>query len=143
MDHNRSSIPTGTGSLILHVTTAEGAVLLEGAIVHVREYDPATETGGALVATLYSGQDGNTPLLSLPTKPREDSMISGDPMPYLVYTAEVSLEGYASASYHGIPIFDGITAVQPVNLIPLPESASPLPEARENDRYFEMPETNL
>ncbi len=143
MDTNSTSPSPGTGYLILHVTTAEGALQLEGATVHILTYDPSREGGGEHIATLYSGADGNTSVLPLATKAKSDSLVAGSEPPYDVYTAEVTLEGYAPVTYNGIPIFDGIVAIQPVNLIPLPESSSPVPPTDESRRYYEMPMQNL
>ena len=41
---------TGTGYLIVRVTTASGAIPLEGAQVGIREYSPENEGGGEFVA---------------------------------------------------------------------------------------------
>ena len=133
----------GTGYLIVRVATAQGAIPLEGAQVDIREYSPVSENGGAFIASLISGADGTTEILPLPTNPRSDSLVAGNPTPYATYTAEVRLEGYAEQSFVGIPIFDGIIAVQPVNLIPLPESGDPTPITPENNRTFETQGNSL
>ena len=127
---------TGTGYLIVHVTTARGAIPLEGALVTVREY-PATAEGTP-VASLVSGADGNTPLLALRTHPRSESLTAGNPTPYSTYYVEVRLEGFAEQSFLGVPIFDGIVAIQPVHLTPLPESGEALPPSNENNLFFEI-----
>ena len=59
---------TGTGYLIVHVTTASGAIPLEGAQVGIREYSPENTLNGDFVAALISGPDGNTELISLPAQ---------------------------------------------------------------------------
>ena len=133
----------GTGYLIVHVTTASGALPLEGALVNVYEYLPTEEKNGALIASLVSGRDGNTDLLSLPTHPRAESLVSGNPTPYSTYDADVHLEGFSNQTFIGIPIFDGIVAIQPVQMIPLPEVDGSAPEDRENDLYFETPDAPL
>ena len=132
---------TGTGYLIVHVTTARGAIPLEGALVTVREY-PATAEGTP-VASLVSGADGNTPLLALRTHPRSESLTAGNPTPYSTYYVEVRLEGFAEQSFLGVPIFDGIVAIQPVHLTPLPESGEALPPSNENDLFFETTGNDL
>lgn len=140
---NASQSLSGTGYLIVHVTTASGAIPLVGALVNVYEYNANTEGGGRLIASLVSARDGNTDLLSLPTLPRSESLVSGNPKPYATYRAEVHLEGFSNQSFIGIPIFDGIVAVQPVHLIPLPEVNGGTPEASENDQFFETPDSIL
>lgn len=134
---------TGTGYLIVHVTTASGAIPLEGAQVGIREYSPQNEMGGAFVASLVSGPDGNTELIALPTHPKSESLVAGNRIPYSTYVAEVRLEGYSDQTFIGIPIFDGIVAIQPVNMIPLPESGAALPESPENNQFFETQGNDL
>jgi hypothetical protein len=53
--------------------------------------------------------------------------------PFSTYLAEIRMEGYRNQNFIGIPIFDGITALQAVDLIPLPESGAP-------DGYYDREE---
>ncbi len=116
----------GQGYLIVHVTTARGAIPLEGAQIVIRNYlDPPAEDRGDAVATLVSGRDGNTVRLPLSAPPRISSTKPNNGPPFASYVAEVRLEGYYDRIYSGIPIFDGITAIQPADLIPLPENGTP------------------
>ncbi|MBR7098156.1 MAG: hypothetical protein IKC59_01975 [Clostridia bacterium] len=132
----------GTGYLLVHVATAGGAIPLEGAMVDIRIYQPESQseqqTRGDTVASLVSGPDGNTVRipLSAPPKALSESPNTSE-TPYALYSAIVTLDGYYSQSYVGIPIFDGISSIQPVILIPLPENGTQgLP--RENSiRFFE------
>lgn len=117
---------TGIGRLIFRVSTASGAIPLEGARVIVRskgeEDDP--QRGNAL-AVMYSDRNGRTEVMSLPTVPRSLSLTprNGDaPPPFLCYDAEVTLAGYRTVNFVCIPIFDGITSVQPADMVPLPEN---------------------
>ena len=118
----------GTGYLSVRVTTARGAIPLEGARVDIRTCDEESEVDpsvrGDIVASLVSGRDGNTARLPLPTSPASASESPGTSQPYARYSAEVSLDGYRRQTYLGIPIFDGITSLQPAILVPLPEDGS-------------------
>jgi hypothetical protein len=143
MNFEENNKLTGTGYLIVRVTTASGAIPLEGAQVSIREYFSEYERGGDFVAALVSGSDGNTEVLSLPTHPKSESLVAGNAIPYSTYVAEVRLEGYADQTFIGIPIFDGIVAIQPVNLIPLPENGNALPDTNENNRFFETEGNSL
>ncbi len=132
MDLNQSEkTPTeqpGTGYLIVQVSTARGAIPLEGARVDIRTYeseetsDPARR--GDVIASLISGRDGNTARIPLSAPPKSASEKPNNGIPYALYQAEVSLEGYFDQNYFGIPVFDGITAIQPAILIPLPENGT-------------------
>ena len=131
---------TGIGYLILQVTTARGAIPLEGATVNVRNQskNPYEESQDLRYSTV-TGRDGKTAPLSLSAPPREMSQQpeSGGAPPYATYLAEVRLEGYFAEYYIGIPIFDGITAIQSVDMIPLPENGRPDGYTSEGERFFE------
>ncbi len=121
-----SDTMTGLGKLIFRVTTAGGAIPLEGAQVIVRQKgSEGNPDRGDALAVMTSDQNGKTPPLELPTPakalsmaPRPDRTIS----PFACYDAEVTLSGYYTVNFVCIPIFDGVTSIQPVTLIPLPEN---------------------
>ncbi len=131
----------GTGYLTVHVTTAGGAIPLEGALVTIRSYAPEEDsdaaTRGDAVAVLTSGRDGNTARIPLTAPPRANSAAPNSGPPYALYQAEVVLDGYYDQRYVSIPIFDGITAIQPAVLIPLPENGAPALPRRDGIRYYE------
>ena len=137
---------TGQGFLVVHVTTARGAIPLEGAQVNVRDNRPEFEEGrGDVIASLISGSDGNTQPLSLSAPPRSDSLqpMNGNEKPYATYHVEVQLEGYYTQNYANVPIFDGIAAIQPADLIPLPENGRTDSRTPDGDRFFESSAPNL
>lgn len=145
-----SSEPLGTeatngqGFLVIHVTTARGAIPLEGAQVTIRNYlEEPTEERGDVIATLISGTGGNTAVLPLAAPPRSASLSPGNGKPYASYIAEVRLEGYYDQTYSGIPVFDGITAIQPADLIPLPENGQSDSFTPDGTRDFESNTPNL
>ena len=117
---------TGQGKLVFQITTASGAIPLEGAEITVRKSRSASDgNGGQVVAVLYSGGDGKTDVLSLPTPARRLSLepsVDGAPVPYALYDADVRLEQFYRQTYIRIPVYDGITSIQRASLIPLPEN---------------------
>ena len=116
---------TGQGKLVFQITTAGGAIPLEGAEVTLRQSRGPTDAGGDVLSVLYSGRDGKTEALTLPAPARGYSLEparDGAPVPYALYNADVKLRGFYSQSYIRIPIFDGITSIQRASLIPLPEN---------------------
>ena len=132
--------PTGTGYLILRVTTARGSIPLEGATVNLRSYDqPPLPQNAEVLYSITTGRDGKTPRLSLPAPSRAESQApaTNGEKPYSTYLAEVRMRGYRSQSFIGIPIFDGITALQAVDLVPLPENASPDGYQDREEQFFE------
>lgn len=181
MEQNRSQARTdrpmgamgGEGRLIFQVSTAGGAIPLEGAEVTVRSVKniPSTDgeqTGmggqkpppplgdqpngdarqreGTVIAVLYSDPDGKTEILRLPAPARSLSMqpnAAGSPMPYSLYDAEIRLEGFYNQSYISIPIFDGITSIQHAALIPLPENGTPDGARPDDERFYESENPDL
>lgn len=128
----------GRGGLVVRVSTARGAIPLEGARVDVRSMDGALDTGRSdVIASLVSGRDGNTEPISLPAPPRSASLSPGNGKPYATYIVEVTLEGYARQEYLDVPIFDGILAVQPADLIPLAENGRTDRRSPDGERVFE------
>ena len=134
----------GLGYLIVRVTTARGAIPLEGARVNVRRSAPETDMPkGDVIASQVSGRDGNTPSLALPAPPRENSQHPGAQKSYEPYHIEVSLEGFFKQSYANVPIFDGIVAIQPADLIPLPENGRTDSRTPDGERFFESTAPDL
>lgn len=117
---------TGQGRLVFQITTASGAIPLEGAEIILRKFRSSSDgNGGEVVAVLYSGPDGKTEVLPLPAPARVLSLEparDGAPVPYALYDAEVNLDNFYTQSYIRIPVFDGITSIQRATLIPLPEN---------------------
>ncbi len=106
----------GTGYLIVRVTTAGGAIPLEGATVVVRG---GTPDASGVIYTQRTDRDGKSEKMALPAPPAENSSAPGGAAPYSAYQIDVSYPGYYAASYQNVPIFDRITALQSAELIPL------------------------
>ena len=130
---------TGQGKLLFQITTAGGAIPLEGAEIILRSYRSATESGD-VITVLYSGRDGKTPTIPLPAPAVRYSLEpsrDGSPVPYSLYNADVNLDGYYTQSYIRIPVFDGITSIQRATLIPLPENGYSDGLRPDGDRFVE------
>ena len=113
----------GYGYMIVRVTTARGAIPLEGATVTVHNYDPEFEKGrGDIIAVYTTGQSGLTERFALPAPPGALSMSPGNAKGYESYGLTVTKEGYYRQEYVNVPIFEGITAIQTADLIPLSDN---------------------
>ena len=139
---------TGQGRLVFQITTANGAIPLEGAEIILRRFrSPAESTEqGEVVAVLYSGEDGKTRVLTLPAPARSLSLApsrDGAPVPYALYDAEVNLESFYTQSYVRIPIFDGVTSIQRASLVPLPESGYSQGLRPDGEKFYEGEGPNL
>ncbi|MBQ3527426.1 MAG: hypothetical protein IJA52_02605 [Clostridia bacterium] len=105
---------SGQGSLKVQAIAADGAFPVEGATVFIS--DGVT---GEFIASLRTDSSGFTEKISLPAPSRELSQSPDNVLPYSTYTVQVIKEGYNGVSDLTVPIFDGITAIQKANLIPL------------------------
>lgn len=141
---NRELSMGSEGYLVVHVTTARGAIPLEGAAVSIRpnEDEDTTSRADILYATV-TDRDGNTERITLPAPPRQNSMSPGQVPPYATYHLEVRREGYGMQSFAALPIFSGITAIQPVDLIPLAEDGSGNLLLPRDERFFETAPNDL
>ena len=115
MDSTRSS----EGYLIVRVSAGSGTLPIEGATVYITPYENAS-TGGDLLYTLKTDSSGLTPKVSLSAPSGLESLSPGESdKPYSEYVLTVVKDGYNSVENIGIPIFDGITSVQGVEMVPL------------------------
>ena len=140
-----TEMPTeGVGYLVVHVTTARGAIPLEGAAVHIRtnEYADTTPRADILYATT-TNRDGNTERIPLAAPPRENAMAPSEVPPFSTYHLEVRREGYGMQSFIALPIFSGITSVQPVDLIPLPEDGTGNVLRPSDEKFYENSPADL
>ena len=132
---------TGTGYLVVRVSTASGALPLSGATVLVRGSE---ENFSAVIARLTSGEDGLTPKIALLTPPRSLSQSpSQTKKPYASYNVEVYLDGYSTLSAQNVPIFDGVTSIQPADMIPVPENGYPAARPPYEGQYTESAPADL
>ena len=111
----------GTGYLVVQVTTAKGAIPLSGAFVSISR----DEKGGALLYQLTTGANGLTPHIPLSAPSRTESQVPSDVPPYSTYNLTVKSRDYGTVNYNHVPIFDGVTAFQQADLIPLAANGSP------------------
>ena len=132
------------GYLVVHVTTARGAIPLEGAAVHIRSNEDADTTPRAdILYATTTNRDGNTERIPLAAPPRESSMSPSEVPPFSTYHLEVRREGYGMQSFIALPIFSGITAVQPVDLVPLSEDGTSNPLRPADETFYENSPADL
>ena len=106
------------GYLIVKVSTARGAIPLEGATVNIRSGD--REDSGILLSR-RTNRDGQTEKITLPTPPRYTSQSPSATVPYSTYHIDVFQDGYIPLSFHNVPIFPSIVSIQPAVMIPATE----------------------
>ena len=128
----------GYGYMIVRVTTARGAIPLENAIVTVHNYDPEFESGrGDVIAVYTTNTSGLTERFALPAPPRELSMSPGNGKSYETYNLSVTKNGYYQQYYSNVPVFEGITAIQNADMIPLSDNGQTDNFTVEDNIFFE------
>ena len=126
----------GLGYIIVSVGSAGGAIPLPDATVRIFEYSPdSTGKNGTLVTTLKTDRSGKTERIALGAPARSSSLYPSKEKSYSTYNIEAYLEGYYPQQYINVPIFDGVTAIQNVNLIPIAENGRE--NLTYNTRFFE------
>ena len=129
------------GTLYVQVSAASGAVPISGATVIVRATDEEN-----IIQTLgvsLTDESGLTVPIAIQTPSVSESLSPGGKKPYSEITTEVSKEGYFTSVNLNIPIYPGITSIQPVGLIPLPESARGAQPASDVVIHNDIPRPNL
>jgi hypothetical protein len=135
---------SGYGYMIVRVSTARGAIPLESAIVTVHNYDPEFESGrGDVIAVYTTDETGRTERFALPAPSRELSLSPGNGKSYETYNVSVTKEGYYQQYYLNVPIFEGITAIQNADMIPLPDNGQTDNFTVEDNVFFETENPNL
>ena len=117
----------GVGYLVVRVSTANGAVPLEGARVSIRG---SQEENKSFFTQKITGISGLTEKVALPAPPKALSEAPSNTRPYSLYSIDVFADGYNDVFFVNVPIFDSITSIQPVSMIPkvdneYPDSFSP------------------
>lgn len=107
----------GTGNIRIQARTADEALPLSNVQIRIRDQQ------GRLLYDLLTDESGEAGPVSLYTA---DGDLSKDPKyrgaPYTRYNLEAVAKGFTPLNIQGIPIFDGETAIQPVELLPIPSS---------------------
>lgn len=104
---------TAVGYLLVEVRTAEGALPVLGAQVTV-----TSQPGeGNVRITVETDKSGRTERLVLPTASRNMNQTSDNPQSYISYHVSVVADGYYPFEASPVPVFVGVTTLQPAILI--------------------------
>ena len=112
------------GYLRIWTITAGGTLPVQGVPVQIREEN------GNILHVLRTGESGLTPTVALPAPPAAESLTpNGTMQPYTPYYVTVELSGYQPVRELVVPIFDGITSLQPITLLPAQSGTDAAPAA--------------
>ena len=103
------------GTLIFQVTGGQGAYPVAGATIVITK---ALDDRHSVSATVTTDESGKTEQLSLPAPNRELSQSPNNGVVFATYQARISAPNYVTTEVRDIPVFDGITTIQPVSLSP-------------------------
>ena len=107
------------GFIRITVRTAGGAVPVERAVVTVKDGNEN------LLAVFFTDESGNTPTLKVAAPPKANSETpNSGGAPFFVYNIDTDKAGYGSVRNINVPVFSGVTSVQPVELTPSPEGVN-------------------
>lgn len=135
----QDTVPSGVGYVIVSVTTARGAIPLPGATVRIFNFENGGENG-SLIITSKTDSSGRTEKIPLPAPPRSDSLSPGNGRSYRTYNIDAQYDGYYNQYYVNVPIFDGVTAVQSIDLVPISENGT---DTTLDSRFYEIENPNL
>ncbi|MBR5453450.1 MAG: hypothetical protein IKV54_05150 [Clostridia bacterium] len=134
MNGQRDDRPGSGGYLTFKIRTASNALPVGNAVITV------TEAGrdGQILGMLVSDRNGNSDSIRLWAPPRAESLSPGSVRkPFAGYDIRVEAEGYYPSELFGAAVFDSVTSVQQVNLIPYAENT---PEPDGTRIYEEAPD---
>lgn len=110
----------GTGVLTVQVYTADRALPIVGANVVVTRQ---TDGGEELVKVMKTNRSGKTEPILLSAPPAANSQTPDSVgARFYNYNIRVDYPGYYTMENINVPIFEGLTAIQPFALIPLPSN---------------------
>ena len=123
---------TDRGKLQINVTSSLGLIPISDATVTI-SYTGLPDT---TVEKLSTDSSGQTAQVELPAPPLEYSVEPSEQMPYSEYNIQVDAPGYESVMVSGTEILPDVTAIQPIQMIPLET-------ARENEETIVIPDHTL
>jgi len=110
------------GFLIVQTLTANGALPVENATVYVYSYGEGDDVDSSrALYTLKTDGFGRTEKVALGAFDKELSLTPEDKKPYTTYNVVINADGFYESERINIPVFQGITSLQAVDLIPLSE----------------------
>ena len=110
-----------SGKLFVRVTAGRGTFPIHGATVYIREYD--NEGEGHLLYILRTNEGGLSDTVTLSAPDSSSSLIpNSSTLPYSEYVVTVIKNGFYTVENIGVPIFEGITSIQDVDMVPLSET---------------------
>ena len=104
------------GYILVSVKTAGGALPVANAVVTVKD------ANDNILYVEFTDSSGNTQLMKVPAPAKSNSTSPNTGLPpYFNYNIDTDKEGFVSVRNTNVPVYPGITSIQPVEMLPLPE----------------------
>ncbi len=107
---------SGEGRLIVDVTTIRGLYPVKNALVTVFK---GSADNMEVIARFNTDQSGKTPVFTLPAPP---AVLTESPentvRPYAFYNILTEADGFINNINYNATVFDGVTSLQRVNMVP-------------------------
>ena len=104
-------------TLQVRVYTARGAIPIQNAVVTITGKNPDND----LQYVTITDANGFSPPVVLPATDRKLTLQPAENIPVTTYDVLVVAPGYFRVRNRNVPVYGGTSAIQPVELIPLPE----------------------
>lgn len=118
-----------SGSILVQVTMANGAVPIQGAKVII------SDANGKTIQSGVTDQSGKISRIELPAPSLEYSQSPGLKVPYYTYNIRIEKPGFYKEEFLNVAVFPGIESIQGASLEPLDA------DALEGDRLITIPES--
>lgn len=106
---------TKIGYLVFEVSTALDKLPVPGAKITISK---ALGEDFFITKVIVTDIDGKTEPIALPTVSGYFSQAPGIVRPYSTYDASIAVPGYITVNILNIPMFENVTAIQPVSIFP-------------------------
>ena len=88
-----------------------------------------SEDGDTVIAVMISDAGGASEVVALPTPPKENSLSPNGGRVNSIYTVDTDKDGFYHVVITGVPVYDGVTTVQQILLVPIASGAGvPTPD---------------
>lgn len=109
-----------TGTIITRVFTSRGQLPVENVTVSILRR--IQNTVPQLLSVQISDRNGNTQPISVPTPEVENSQTPNMPAPYALFDIWAEHPGYQLLVIQNVQVFPGVSSIQNLPLVPLPEA---------------------
>ncbi len=118
-------VSDSVGNIVVEVTTARGAIPIEGTDVIIDRLDKSDPNGRQkLIAVETTNQSGRTNSVSVNTVSKELSLVPGNSEPFSTFYVTAAVSGFEPVKNRPVDVFASEISILKIDLIPKPENLS-------------------